>query len=61
MTVGSLADLGYTVDFNAAEPYELPNLLAIAEGGSLIATDDSLSGGMMLPTLPTVLPAESLQ
>jgi hypothetical protein len=35
MTVASLQDLGYTVDVDAAEPYALPNLMALAEAGSL--------------------------
>jgi hypothetical protein len=35
LTVASLQDLGYTVDLTAAEPYNLPNLMALAEAGSL--------------------------
>jgi len=34
MTVASLHDLGYTVNLDAAEPYALPNLMALAEAGS---------------------------
>jgi hypothetical protein len=60
MTVGSLADLGYTVDFDAAEPYELPNLLMVAESGALIVSDP-VNVGMMLPTMPRVLPEGSMQ
>ena len=33
MTVASLKDLGYVVNLNAAEPYALPNLMALAEAG----------------------------
>jgi hypothetical protein len=35
MTVASLQDLGYSVDLSAAEPYTLPNLMALAEAGVL--------------------------
>lgn len=34
MTVASLKDLGYVVDLNAAEPYTLPNLMAMALAGA---------------------------
>ena len=37
LTVCSLQDLGYVVDLNAAEPYTLPNLMALAEAGLLTA------------------------
>ncbi len=37
MTVGSLQDLGYTVDMAAAEPYTLPDLRMLAEEGLLMA------------------------
>ncbi len=33
MTVASLKDLGYVVNLNGAEPYALPNLMAMAEAG----------------------------
>lgn len=59
MTVASLQDLGYVVDFNAAEPYKLPNLLALAEGGMLAAPPQP--SGIVLPNIPTVLPDDSLQ
>ncbi len=58
MTVASLADLGYVVDLNAAEAFNLPNLLALAEGGELAAPKPD---GIMLPNLPIVLPDDSLQ
>jgi Leishmanolysin len=61
MTVASLRDLGYTVDMNAAEPYELPDLLAMAEEGLLIANDALVNVGIMLPTVPIILPEENLQ
>src|SRR5215510_1361062 len=34
MTVASLQDLGYEVDLSKAEPYKLPNLLAVAAAGA---------------------------
>jgi hypothetical protein len=61
MTVGSLGDLGYAVDLNAAEPYTLPDVQALAMAGELAAVEDVLDAGMMLPNIPTVLPPESLQ
>lgn len=61
MTAGSLRDLGYEVNIDAAEPYELPNLLLVAERGLLISDEDPASVGMMLPTVPLVLPEGSMQ
>jgi len=61
MSVGSLQDLGYVVDMNAAEPYELPNLLSLAERGLLISHEAPIDEGIMLPNIPTVLPEDSLQ
>ncbi|RCR69575.1 peptidase [Larkinella punicea] len=61
VTVGSLKDMGYVVDMNAAEAYTLPNLLQLAESGELIAAEDSLELGTMLSIIPTVLPEDSLQ
>jgi hypothetical protein len=37
ITAASLGDLGYKVDLRAAEPYVLPNLMELAEAGSLVA------------------------
>jgi hypothetical protein len=61
ITVGSLQDLGYVVDMNAAEAYNLPNLLMLAESGSLLADEGALKTGVMLPNIPLVLPPDSLQ
>jgi len=61
LTVGSLADLGYVVDMNAAEPYTLPNLLMLAERGLLTAHVAPINVGVMLPNIPIVLPEASLQ
>jgi hypothetical protein len=60
LTVASLQDLGYKVDLKKAEPYALPNLLKLAEGGKLIAKATQEPEGMVLPTVPMTLPAESL-
>ena len=59
MTVAGLADLGYVVDLNAAEPYKLPNLQALAEAGDFGKPPAPL--GMVLPNIPIVLPDDSLQ
>jgi Leishmanolysin len=58
VTVASLKDLGYKVDLTQAEPYSLPNLLKLAEGGLLMAA--AHEHGMVIPTVPMTLPAESL-
>jgi hypothetical protein len=61
ITVGSLGDLGYQIDLDAAEPYALPNLLALAEEGSLVGHVAPIDAGMVLPVIPVVLPGDSLQ
>jgi hypothetical protein len=61
VSVGSLQDLGYVVDMNAAEPYELPNLLSLAEEGLLVSHEAPIDVGIMLPNIPEVLPEDSLQ
>jgi hypothetical protein len=58
LTVASLKDLGYVVDLTKAEPYSLPNLLRLAEGGMLVAAREP--AGMVLPTVPMTLPEGSL-
>lgn len=60
MTVASLQDMGYAVNLEAAEPYSLPNLLQLAEKGMLIAHVAPVDQGMMLPSIPMVLPEASL-
>ena len=60
LTVGSLADLGYTVDLSKAEPYGLPNLRALAERGALTSHIAPIDLGVMLPNIPIVLPSNSL-
>jgi hypothetical protein len=61
MTAASLGDLGYQVDIDAAEPYELPDLMALAEQGALVAHEAPIDRGLVLPVIPTVLPGDSLQ
>jgi hypothetical protein len=62
ITVGSLKDLGYTVDMTKAEPYAMPNLLQLAEAGVMAAGAPSgVDGGLMLPLVPLLLPDSSLQ
>jgi hypothetical protein len=61
LTVASLADCGYVVDINAAEPYSLPNLLELAEGGLLTPHIAPINIGTMLTSIPVVMPEESIQ
>ena len=60
LTVASLQDLGYQVNMDASEAYNLPNLLALAESGALLTASGALQGGTMLPNIPLVLPSDSL-
>jgi hypothetical protein len=60
VTVASLGDLGYQVDLAAAEPYALPDLLALAEGGELVPHAAPIDSGIMLPVVPQVLPPDSM-
>ena len=60
LTVASLKDLGYVVDINAAEPYALPNLQAIAERGLAIALDEEEHAHALPIFAPKVLPDSSL-
>ncbi|MEE1829417.1 leishmanolysin-related zinc metalloendopeptidase [Streptomyces sp. SP17KL33] len=57
LTAASLGDLGYQVDLNGAEPYALPNLLQIARSGGLLPHTAPIGDGIMLPAVPTQLPA----
>jgi hypothetical protein len=59
MTVASLQDLGYEVDLSKAEPYTLPDHLAIAAAG-LMAAHAEHDRGHALPRLPTTLPDDAL-
>jgi hypothetical protein len=61
LTVASLEDVGYAVDQAAAEPYALPNLMALAEAGLLMPHIAPINEGIMLPNIPTILPEDSLR
>jgi hypothetical protein len=61
VTVASLQDLGYVVNINAAEPFELPTLLSLAESGALVVHEVPINTGIVLPNIPTVLPTSSMQ
>ncbi|MGW1378375.1 leishmanolysin-related zinc metalloendopeptidase [Streptomyces sp. NPDC002446] len=52
LTVASLGDMGYQVDIDAAEPYELPDFLMAARSGNG-APRTGRERGMVMPTLPT--------
>jgi hypothetical protein len=58
--VASLGDLGYQVDVDAAEPYQLPDLLSLAESGELVAHTAPIGRGVMLGMIPIVLPDDAL-
>jgi hypothetical protein len=59
MTVASLQDIGYSVNMNAAEPYNLPSHLEMAEAGIGPAHAEA-AHGIVLPRVPMTLPPESL-
>ena len=61
MTAASLGDLGYAVDLDAAEPYALPDLLALAEEGALVPHSAPIDDGFVLPVIPQTLPLDSLE
>lgn len=61
MTVASLQDLGYQVDLDAAEAYLLPDLMALADAGLLVAHAAPIDFGTVLPVIPQMLPDGSLQ
>lgn len=59
LTVASMQDLGYQVDLDAAEPYELPDLLELARAGELVSHIAPIDRGLVLPVIPVVLPADN--
>jgi hypothetical protein len=59
LTVASLQDLGYQVDLDAAEPYELPDLLELARAGELVSHTAPIDRGLVPPVIPVVLPADN--
>jgi len=60
MTVASLADMGYVVDLTKAEPYGRRNLTELAEAGMLMSSLSAGEDGMVLPSVPIVLPSGAL-
>ncbi len=60
LSVASLADLGYQVDMNAAEPYALPNIAALAAMGALGPAAGAIDMHRVLPIIPMVLPPTAL-
>lgn len=61
VTTGSLQDIGYIVNLDASEPYTLPDLLKLAESGELVPHIAPINDGFVLPSIPIILPEESLQ
>ena len=61
LTVASLWDLGYVVNFDAAEPYQLPDLLMLAEAGVIATRARPADDAVVLPSIPVTLPSESLR
>ena len=61
MTVGSLADLGYEVDFGAADPYVLPTPQQTAILGVGAEEADHGGHGIILRPPRTVLPPDALR
>ena len=60
MTVASLQDMGYKVNLSAGEPYSLPNLMALAEAGSLVSAEDVPHAHALPIFAPKVLPDDRL-
>jgi len=52
MTVASFGDLGYQGDRDAAEEFALPDLLALAVAGELVAHAAPIDGGVVLTSIP---------
>jgi len=64
LTAASLADLGYQVDLDGAEPYTLPDLLwaddAEAPSAARPASPAPNPSGTVLPVIPMLLPDDAL-
>ncbi len=60
LTAASMGDLGYEVDLEAAEPYDLPSLLRSFEL-RLNAMRSGVDMHAMLPILPTMLPDDCME
>lgn len=59
VTGGMYADIGYDVDLNACDSYQIPSHLVLAEMG-LFAAHDYESMGVVLPTIPVIASEESM-
>jgi len=59
VTIASLQDLGYQVNMDVAEPYQLPNHLEMAEAGVVEAHAEK-ENGIVLRRLPITLDDSSL-
>jgi predicted Zn-dependent protease len=55
VTVASLRDIGYQVDLEAAEPYSLPDVRALAERGALVPQPAPIGEGTVLEVIPAVV------
>ncbi|MGW7434994.1 leishmanolysin-related zinc metalloendopeptidase [Streptomyces sp. NPDC054849] len=55
LTAASLGDLGYEVDLDGAEDYELPSLLDMVAASAEVS---EAPRGVMLPTVPSRIPAD---
>jgi Leishmanolysin len=60
LTVASLQDLGYVVNLDAAEPYELPDLRAMAEAGLMAAREQAEHHHALPIFAPRVLADEAM-
>jgi hypothetical protein len=60
LTVAALQDMGYTVNFDAAEPYALPTELEVRLQG-LQAHLEQCGGPVMRRTRPVILPNEAMK
>jgi hypothetical protein len=61
VTGGMFGDIGYDVDLNVCDPYQLPSHLELAEMGALGLTErDYEARGVVLPTIPLVASEESM-
>lgn len=58
LTVAGLQDQGYAIDLEAADEYSLPNLLSLAQAGSLVAHTAPVDRGFMVPTIPIPVAAK---
>ncbi|QXJ25585.1 peptidase [Actinomadura graeca] len=58
LTIAGLQDLEYQVDLEAADEYALPDLLSLAQAGSLVTHVAPVDHGFMLPTIPVPVEAK---